>query len=454
MTASAVSPPVRRWSFAHLVLILPWIAVVISAWAPIRDNSFLWHVRAGALQLENGRVLTEDPFSFTMAGESWLTQSWLAELFYAWGESIWGLGFVSPMRFVLNSLIFAGVALVAYRHSRSVSATALVGLLSTVLLISFMSPRPVIFSFALFVAVILAWDQPQARWSVPLLFWIWASVHGSFLIGLGYVGLRWLMDKEWRAWRIPLMSGLVTLATAHGLGVVQILLDFAAARDVLPLISEWRKPELFSPVFLPFAIGVVIVLIGAFRGLVTPRHVWLVAPFVLLGLTAVRAVPPAWIGLLPLVSLSLSRLSIGEGRRFSVISAGGFAAVVVVLPFLVRSDGTLDEERFPIEAVNALEDERTFHDDSSGGYLIFAGALSDGIYIDDRAELYGDRVREFLEVRSGRADWEHVFARDGIEQALLSVDESLVGELTGAGWEMAHQDEQFVVLRPTRRGTR
>lgn len=448
MTASAASPPIRRWSLAHLALLVPWIAVVVSAWAPIRDNSFLWHVRAGSLQVEAGHVITEDPFSFTMAGERWLTQSWLAELFYAWGESIWGLGFVSPMRLVLNTLIFSGIALLAYRYSRSVSATGLVALLSTGLLISFMVPRPVIFSFLLFVGAVLAWDRPQTRWALPFIFWIWAAVHGSFLIGLGYVGLRWIMDREWRTWPVPLISGLATLATAHGLGVVRILLDFSQARDVLPLLTEWREPELLSFVFLPFVIGVVVVLIGAFRGLITPRHVWLVAPFLLLGLTAVRAVPPAWFGLLPLVALSLTGLSVGEARRFSAVGAGVFVVIIAVLPFLIRSDGTLAEERFPVEAVTALEDVRTFHDDSAGGYLTFVGALGDGVYIDDRAELYRDRVREFLEVRSGSADWEPVFVRDGIQQALLSVDEPLLDELTRAGWRVAHQDEHFMVLLP------
>ena len=75
---------------AHLVLLVPFVALVIDAWAPIRDNSFLWHIRAGELQANAGEVLVADPFSFTMLGERWLTQSWLAELLYSWGESNWG----------------------------------------------------------------------------------------------------------------------------------------------------------------------------------------------------------------------------------------------------------------------------------------------------------------------------------------------------------------------------
>ena len=84
MDPAAPEPSQRRFSLAHLVLVVPWVALVIDAWAPIRDNSFLWHIRAGELQASAGEVLVADPFSFTMLGERWLTQSWLAELLYGW----------------------------------------------------------------------------------------------------------------------------------------------------------------------------------------------------------------------------------------------------------------------------------------------------------------------------------------------------------------------------------
>ena len=69
--------------------------MVIGASRPIRDNSFLWHIRAGDLQLTSGEVLTTDPFSFTMAGEPWRTQSWLADLLYgSLEQASGGLGWV------------------------------------------------------------------------------------------------------------------------------------------------------------------------------------------------------------------------------------------------------------------------------------------------------------------------------------------------------------------------
>lgn len=446
MSRTAVEPSRRRFSLAHLILIVPWVALVIDAWAPIRDNSFLWHIRAGTLQVEAGEVLTADPFSFTMLGERWLTQSWLAELLYAWGELNWGLGFVPPMMLLLSSITFFGVGLLAYRRSRSVWATAIVVLLTTALLLSFLVPRPVLFSYALFVLVVLAWDRPSARWTLPFLFWVWASVHGSFAIGLAYIGLSIVMDRDWRAIGMAIAAGIPTLLTAHGAGVIEFLLEFSQAGPALALLSEWRRPEPFSIVFLPFLLGVLVIIIGAARSRITPRHLWVLAPFLILAFSATRAVPPAWIGVIPLVAVALAGFAKEASRRFSLHSAAVFTLVVFVTPLFIASDGSIDEERFPVAAAKELSPVPTFHDDRTGGYLIWKSGPDRPVYIDDRAELYGERMAEFVEVRDMERDWKPVFARDGIEQALLAADQELVEELRAHGWSTAHEDEQFVVL--------
>ena len=448
MSETAATPSPRRFSLAHLLLIVPWVALVIDAWAPIRDNSFLWHIRAGDLQALAGEVLTSDPFSFTMHGQPWLTQSWLAELLYAWGERNWGLGFVPPLMLLMTSITFLGIGLIAYSRSQSVSGTALVLLLGTILLISFLVPRPVIFSFALFVGVILAWERPVARWTLPFLFWVWASVHGSFAIGLAYVGLSLVAEREWRWAPTAIVSGLVTLLTAHGLGVVTVLLEFVYARDALALLSEWRRPEILSVVFLPFLIGLGLILWAVVRGRVTPRHLWVIVPFLALGLGATRAIPPAWIALIPLVGLGVYGLEVGSAPRFTTGNAALFGAAVLVLPFFLASDAAIDQERFPVAASAALDQGRTFHDDRTGGYLIWAEGPGRQVYIDDRAELYQKRLAEFVAVRDGDRPWQPVFERDGIEQALLKVTEPLVDDLEAAGWQPVFEDGEYVVLRP------
>jgi len=449
MTETAARPSSRRLSVAHLLVVLPWVALVIDAWAPIRDNSFLWHIRAGALQIDAGSVLTTDPFSFTMFGERWLTQSWLGELLYSWGEDVThGLGFVPWLLLVFSAITFLAMGLVAYERSRSLTSTAVVLMLSTVLFLPFLVPRPVIFSFALFALVLVAWERPDRRWALPFLFWIWASMHGSFAIGLAYVGLSLIARREWKWLPTALVSGLVTLATAHGLGVITMLTDFASARETLALLSEWRRPTLTSPVFIPFVIGGVIIVWGLVRKRLEWRWLWVALPFLALGATSLRAVPPAWQGLTPLVAASLGPIAVGTTRRLSRGPVLVFGAFVALFPLFLRGDGELSDTRFPIAASERLDDVRTFHDDRTGGYLIYADGPEFKVYIDDRAELYGERMAEFVGVRDGEIDWEPVFRRDGIEQVLMPVGASVVGELEEAGWSTTYEDDEFVVLRP------
>ena len=448
MSYTAEKPSGTRFSLPQLLLLLPWIPLAVVALRPIRDNSFLWHVRAGALQLDSGQVLTSDPFSFTLGGERWLTQSWLAELAYAVGENAAGLGFVPAMVLVLGAITVVGIALMAYRRSSSVLGTLVITILSILLLMGFLVPRPVIFSYALSVLVILAWDRPTTRWAVPLLFWIWASVHGSFVLGLAYVGLMILARKDWKALPTALVSGVATLVTAHGLGVVSMLLDFTRAGDALALISEWRRPGLWSLIFTPFLIGVALMVVGGYRRRLRPGDIWLLAPFLVLAFGSARAVPPAWIALFPLVATSLWGLGADMPKRFGRVPVVVLSVAILGLPFLLQTPQGIDEEHFPVAAAAVLDDVNTFHDDRSGGYLIYARGPEFQVYLDDRAELYQDRIVEYAGVRDGDIDWMPVFARDGIQQALLRADEDLVEEITDAGWHQVYADESYVVLRP------
>lgn len=445
---TAVQPSPQRISLPHLALLIPWVALVIGSLKAVTDNSYLWHVSAGHMQAEAGRVLTTDPFSFTMAGEPWLTQSWLAELLYAFAETRFGLAFTATMLMVLGALTVAGIGLLAWRRSSSVPATAVLLILTTILFIPFLVPRPVIFSFPLMVLVILAWDSKTLRWTIPFLMWTWASLHGSFAIGLAYLGFRILADKEWKAMTHVIAAGLATLLTAHGLGVVTILADFVVARPYLSRVAEWRTPDFLTLALSPFLIGVLVLVYGSMKGRLTVASMWVIAPFLALGMSATRAVPPAWIALVPLLAMSLGGLSWRIGRGFPTPVVVVVTAILVLSPFLLASPVVIDGERFPATAAAHLEDVRTFHDDSAGGYLIYTGHLSEGVFIDDRVELYLERVDEFVEVRSGREPWEPVFQRDRIEQALLKAGEPMIGWLTAAEWQEFYRDDFYVVMRP------
>lgn len=446
MTETAATSSTRRVSLFHLALLVPWVALVIDAFMPIVDNSFLWHIRAGSTQTETTAVLTSDPFSLVLSGEQWITQSWLVELLYAWAEDRFAFGYVAPMMLVASTLTVAGIGVIAYRRSTSVAATAITVYLTTILLLRFTVPRPVLFSYPLLVLVILAWYRKSARWTLPFLFWIWASVHASFVIGLVYIGLSIVSKRDWRAIRVAVAAGLATLLTAHGLSVVTMLIDFAQSRPYLDFITEWRTPDFLEVALLPVLIGLLVMLYGGMMGRLDPTVLWIIGPFLVLTMSATRAVATGWIVLAPFVAQSLAGLEVRRFRGYPTKLAVGVAMAIGILPFAFIKPVDVDPERFPVEAAEWLDDVPTFHDDVSGGYLIWSRIPTGGVFIDDRVELYQERIEEFVEVRAGRKPWEPVFDRDGIVQVLLKSGEPLVTDLKNAGWPTTYSDARFVVM--------
>jgi hypothetical protein len=424
------------------------VAAVVAARLPVRDNSYLWHVRAGTLQIEQGEVLTADPFSFTALGRPWRTQSWLADLLYGWADSIWSLRTVTPLVLIGALVMVGAIGLRVYR-ALPVALPAAIGTVWVMwLTIGYFTPRPVLFSLALLAVFLIAADDQRLRWALPLLMWLWASVHGGFIVGLGYLALDGLRRRD-RSRLVDITAATaVTFLTAHGWGTWQVVLKFLRSSGELDLIVEWLSPDLFSIEHFPFALVLVAMLVGAITGRITKRDLWVVIPFLLFAFSANRAVPVAALVLAPWFVTPLARTRRSEsavGARQSVFNLAVLAAVLIV-PWVVPLEGGLDHEMFAVEAVGHLKPGRAFHDDAVGGYLIYSQWPERLVYIDDRAELYQRDFADFVNARGAVPGWERVFRDFELSQALVKVTDPLGEVLIAGGWTETYRDERFVLL--------
>src|ERR1044071_6565812 len=73
-------PVYDKLLFAVFVLIVP--VFVASNATVFRDGDVSWQVAAGRWIVENARVPSIDPFSFTMAGKPWVAFEWGSEVIY------------------------------------------------------------------------------------------------------------------------------------------------------------------------------------------------------------------------------------------------------------------------------------------------------------------------------------------------------------------------------------
>jgi hypothetical protein len=444
----------RRLTPRHLILLVPWIGIVVAAAKPIADNSFLWHVRAGTLQLDLGRVLTTDPFSFTMHGAPWRTQSWLIELAYGLLER-WtgGLAWVRFELVIVASLTYLLLTLMVYRKSRNVLATGLLMAVFTWLAVAFEVPRPVVFS-GLFLAMLIVMLDRDLLWPVPLLLWVWAAVHGSWILGLGYLVLYSLATR--RPLRRPAGTLAVSLVavsvTAQGFGVWQILWEFFRNRDALSYIQEWAVPNVLSVQVLPYVVVFVLLLVASIRGTLDMRSLWVIVPFFLFGLSAGRSLYPAMLVLLPYATRGWPerwrwRPETPSGREAMVNLVIAVVLIAAPLVILLAAPSGLDMKRFPVVAARYAAPGPVFTDDGTGGYLIYADWPEREVFIDDRAELYGGEfMRRFVEARNGTPEWQDVFDEYGIRQALVSPDDGLARALAQTGWRVRYSEGARWVL--------
>ncbi len=450
-----------RLTIRHLWLLVPFVWMAWIVGRPVGDNSFLWHVRAGTAQLEAGRVLTADPFSYTMPGEPWRTQSWLAELGYGFLENLTGgIGWVHIMLFVVVSLTLVAAGMAVHRQTRSLLPTAGILLVISWQGSPFSVPRPVLFSYLALAVLVLVLQRADADlWLVPPLLWAWAAVHGSFVVGLGVVVLDAIRLRSSRRAAAAAAGLVLASLTAHGVGVWQILIDFLAARGALDLIQEWQAPEFTNPFVLPYALVLAGVVVAAVRGRITMRDLVLIGPIAFFGLLANRNLYPAVLVLAPFAARALQGVG-AEVRRRSDSQIVNWAFVAAMALFAVlgfNREVTLNDARFPgPEVLAAIDDTPMFHGSAMGGYLIYAEWPERLVFIDDRGEFFGeDAFRRFHDIRIGcaaptecsaGAGYREVFAAFGIRQAILQPEWPLVGALTTDGWVERHRDEHFVVM--------
>jgi hypothetical protein len=450
---SATDVPQRRsLRIVHLLPLVPIFIVALLASQPIRDNSFLWHVRAGAIQLADGSVLSVDPFSISNLGAPWRTQSWVLELLYAHLErATTSLAWASIFVFVIGAMTAAVIGISIYRSTPS-PITLSVAMITMIWLAGpFLQPRPVIVSYLLLaLLVVVLQNRFAAVWLVVPIVWIWAAVHGSWVIGGGLIVLELVRTSDWRLLKAGSIALGTTLLTAHGIGVWQILVDFAGAQGALALIDEWQTPDFADVMQAPYLLLMVGVIVAGMRGKLSARDLVVVLPFLFFGMTSRRAVFPAAIVLAPWAAMALPPLKVPKSKMSPAFVAVAMAVVclLVLSPLLFRSLGVLETTRFPSPEIQAGMDGRVvFHDDVVGGFVIYDQWPGRLTYIDDRAELYGEeQFVEFTRARDGR--YEQLFGEFGFDAALVKEEWGLTERLEDAGWVRIVDDGAMILFYP------
>ncbi|MGB0043718.1 MAG: hypothetical protein WBP91_11130 [Terriglobales bacterium] len=457
------------------------------------DPDLWWHLRTGQWIVETGHIPHSDPFSFTRAGHHWVSHEWLSEVaFYG----LWKQGGPAALMVFAAMVTTLGFMLLYFRvlagggKRRWAAAATALGALAAA---PSWGTRPQMFTFTL--ASLLLWliergeERPRLLFWIPPLFLLWLNLHGGFALGpallLAY-GLGLIMETAtgntpWQearpiVWRVLLLL-LVCLALVplNPSGAHLYLYPFHTlfSSGMRSLIGEWRSPDfhegLYRPLLLVWLLlltalasfrsrprGRVLVplLVTAFAALDAARHVPI---FVLLAMPVIAAALPA-------AADNRARVAKSARRRapISLRSRLLFNSAVLVLmavfaavrwSSLAHSQDAREAQQFPQKAVAFLRSANyprnifVFYD--WGGYAIWKLYPEYRVFVDGRADLYGDdllrqSIRTVMELRTG---WREVLDHWNVD-ALLVPPSCAVAQalLLDPKWHQAFRDSKAIIL--------
>lgn len=453
--------------FAVFVLAVP--VFIASHWTVFRDGDVSWHLAAGRWILENGRVPSTDPFSFTMAGKPWIAFEWGAEVIYWTAYRL--AGFAGLAATVAAALMALYAALFVYLRPKAGPVALLVMFVVTYLVLQpFIMARP----HALAWPFLAAWsallfhyrDQRRAPpLALALLILVWANIHGSYFAGFivaAAVALDALNDSGWNRqtflrWLAFGAASLVAaLVNANGIAGILHPLTISGM-TTLPNIGEWQpSTPRNTPVFYFTLLAVIGALLWT-RPKFRPGEILLLTLTLAMALTHIRhqsvfIILAALIVTPKLAHPAREQASSLFGSAVEAQTWTAAAAVVAVvllatrtaLPLLPRE--TFSNPRGLLAQVPAeLRSQPLLNEYSMGGPLILAGIRP---YIDGRADMYGDDFfKGYLKIIGGdRLAFDRAVKKYDIRWTMLQNDGPLAERLDASpDWRRLYSDGVGVI---------
>ncbi len=460
---------------------------------PATDPDLWWHLRTGQWIVQTGHVPHTDPFSFTRSGHAWVAHEWLSEVVF---YELWKHGGAAALIAFSTMVTTLGFMLLYLRcpprggkRHWAVAATALGALAAA----PAWGARPQMFTFTL--ASLLLWllergnenDREKGRphlllW-IPPLFLLWLNLHAGFALcpalllayGVGLLLETAVGNTPWQEARpIILRVSLLLLAclalvplNPSGAQLYHYPLDTLRSSGMRSFIGEWSSPNFHEGLYRPLLLLWLLLLIALASSRSRPRG-RVIVPLLLTSLAALDAVRhiaifvllaiPVIAAALPAASASLANPRPRPNLSpFRPLFNGAVLVLMAVFASakwvtLARNQNAHEAENFPQSAVAFLRSgdypQRIFVYYDWGGYAIWKLYPEHRVFVDGRADLYGDDLlRQFKTAVELRTGWRDVLDQWNVEVVLLPPSCALAQALLlDPNWHTAFADSKATVL--------
>lgn len=514
-------PAIGLTDFFVLVAVYSLLVVQMPEFA--NDPGVGWHLKTGEWIWQHAAVPKVDPFLFAASPRAWISDQWLSDLL------LWRLFSVGswPLVYAFLTVVFLITFLLVLIHGlRKIHGQYLPALVAALVAFKIAQIhfilRPVIFSFFFFAVIYVCHGIVLKKLHnngsiskshalslavfLPILFVLWANMHGAFILGLAFLGLSFLglmLDrlvlKRPQALvvsnRSLLMllaviatSTVATLMNPYGMELHKSIFALGADPFFMRYHMEWFGPDFKSLEgwLLEFLL-LSIFLAALYSKHSKDRFAFVeLLPFLIflhLGLQAVRVLPFLAIVASGLLVRSLTDIAnsafienVPRLARFSFLlltveehekktSAGLVVLSVIILmlcgDILLHSNLLLfkgpfgpNTDSYPRTALEMLNDYGSPKNPvvvaapaEWGGYITFYGLPNVKPVIDDRNYLLGSQFyKDFDTNMHVSKDWKSFLAGLGATHLLLHSDSSLASHIKATGDLYVLHEDKLAVL--------
>jgi hypothetical protein len=483
-------------SARQLLVFVFFLVIFTGAARPITDPDFWWHLKTGQYLIDTKSIPHTDIFSSLFYGKEWVTHEWLAEAFiYLLYRNLGYVGLITCF-----AVLVTAAFVVTYRRYSKLGAhpyvsgfALLLGAFST---LPTWGVRPQMFTLLLasiFLAILdtcIAGNHKRLFWLIPLTI-LWVNLHAGFALGLALIlltiigialeerlargeSIRMIWSRiralTW-VWLICLLS---VVLNPNGVRIYSYPFETIKSQAMMKYINEWWSPDFHQLMFQPLVLlifttfgvlaltrkhvsmkDLLLLFATGFAALRSARNV----PFFALVATPILAnYSWVWIKTQPWAQWLTKPELLASGGTLKILLN---IALMIVAPLALavtrvahtgQTQTAVNSNHFPVAAVDFMVTHKLpqpiFNEYGWGGYLIWRTYPDYRVYIDGRADVYGDAfLEEFLMVHDGELHWQEPLERNGIKTVLVQPDTPIASLLRQApAWDKVFEDSQAAIF--------
>lgn len=421
------------------------------------DPDFGWHIMSGAYIVTHG-VPRHDLYSYTATQFPWINHEWFTDVInygifhflggytvlaivyaFLWTFALWIVGHQTRHRFIV---LLAGLAILPFSGVRTITWTALF--------------------FAVLIRVMASANRRWSHsWLPPLIILVWANMHGSFVLGVGYVWwyFLWNHQNRRRAIITTVLATLASLANPYGIGLYVEVFRTMSDPTLHSRINEWRS---FN---LSIGAGLIVGLWFGFslmrRIPVWKRIVNFELILLIMALSSERHTVPLMIYSIPGIATMMSKAPVTRSiwrepivQRITIVLA--LLGVIIAGTMITTTfEGvTLNRENnYPAHIAASLRASpcrgNVFNNYNYGGYLIWR-VPGEKVYIDGRMPSWSmngvNYMNNYEHIINSAAYQKQQFSLYNIQCVVWNNHTSFVKRLVSQGWRIVQREPTNTIV--------